>query len=150
MGNINKLKAGKDCVGAAGGVLIFNEKKEILLMKRGKKSSNNVGFWSKPGGAIEFGETGIAMAKREIKEETNIEINIWGELPHTDHIIKKEGEHWLSINFLANYKKGKLKIMEPEKCSELKWFVIEKIPKKLEQTTREAIKNYLAGKYIKL
>lgn len=144
------MKAGKDYIGAAGGVLIFNTKNEILLMKRGKKSSNNVGFWSKPGGAIEYGETAVAMAKREIKEETNIEINIWGELPHTDHIIKKEGQQWLSINFLADYKKGKLKIMEPHKCDELKWVSIEKVPKKLEQTTREAIKNYRAGKYIKL
>lgn len=145
----HKLKPGKDYIGVGGGVLIFNKKKEILLMKRGKKSRNNVGWWAKPGGLVELGETAITMVKREIKEETNIDISIWGQLPHTDQIIKKEGQHWVAINFLANYKKGKLKIMEPHKCDELKWFVIERVPRKMEQTTREAIKNYKAGKYIK-
>lgn len=145
-----KLKPGKDYIGVGGGVLIFNKKKEILLMKRGKGVRNNVGYWSKPGGKVEFGETAISMVKREIKEETNINIDVWGILPHTDHIIKKERQHWLAINFVANYRKGELKNMEPHKCDEVKWFDISKIPNKIEQTTREAIKNYKAGKYIKL
>jgi 8-oxo-dGTP diphosphatase len=145
-----KLKAGKDYIGVGGGVLIFNKNKEILLMKRGKNSKNDVGYWAKPGGSIEFGETAVAMIKREIKEEINIELDIWGELPHTDHIVKKEGQYWMAINFLANYKKGKIKNMEPHKCDELKWFSLKKMPKKSAQPTKESIKNYLAGKYIKL
>lgn len=145
----NKLKAGKDYIGVGGGVLIFNKNKEILLMKRGKNSKNDFGYWAKPGGSIELGETAVTMIKREIKEEINIELDIWGELPHTDHIIKKEGQYWMAINFLANYKKGKLKNMEPHKCDELKWFSLKKLPKKLAQPTRESIKNYKAKKYIK-
>lgn len=146
----NKLIPGKDYIGVGGGVLIFNEKKEILLMKRGGKSRNNIGWWSKPGGKIEFGEKVLDMIKREIKEETNINIKIWGYLPYTDHVIKKEGHHWIAINFVADYSKGKMKIMEPQKCDDMKWFSLGRLPKKIEQTTRESIKNYLKGKYIKL
>lgn len=145
-----KLNPGKDYIGVGGGALIFNNKKEILLMKRVGGVRNNSGWWSKPGGRVEFGETALKMVKREIKEETNIEIDVWGLLPHTDHIIKKEGHHWLAVNFIANYKKGELKNMEPHKCDELGWFALDKLPKKIEQTTREAIKNYKEGKYIKL
>ena len=147
---MKRLKPGKDYIGVGGGVLIFNEKKEILLMKRGKKSKNNVGYWAKPGGSIEFGETAVAMIKREIKEEINIELDIWGELPHTDHIIKKEDQCWMAINFLANYKKGKIKNMEPDKCDELRWFSLNKLPKNLAQPTKESLKNYKLKKYIKL
>ncbi len=147
---MKELKVGRDYIGVGGGALIFNEKKEILLMKRSGEVRNNSGWWAKPGGRVEYNETAVKMVKREIKEETNIEIDIWGLLPHTDHIIKEEVQHWLAINFLANYKKGELKIMEPHKCVELGWFSLDKLPKKIEQTTREAIKNYKENKFIKL
>ncbi|EKE11476.1 MAG: MutT/NUDIX family protein [uncultured bacterium] len=146
----SKLIPGKDYVGVGGGALIFNKKKEILLLKRAGKARNNIGWWAKPGGKVRFNEAVLRMIRREIKEETNIEIDVWGLLPHTDHIIKKEEHHWVAMNFIADYKKGELKIMEPHKCEKLGWFALDKLPKKIEQTTREAIKNYLAGKYIKL
>jgi len=143
------MKPGKDYIGVGGGVLIFNKKGEVLLLKRGKKSKNEVGWWCKPGGTIDIGETAIKAMEREIKEETGIKIKIWGLLPHTDHIIFKESQHWIAINFLANWKGGKLKIMEPEKCDEIKWFNIKRLPKKLTKTTKEPIKNFLKRKYIK-
>ena len=145
---MKKLKPGKDYVGVGGGVLIFNKDKEILLMKR-KNTRNEAGWWSKPGGGIEYGEKATDAMKREIKEETNIKIDIWGYLPHTDHIIKKDCQHWVAINYLGNIKSGKLKNLEPDKCEKIEWFNLSKLPKKIQQTTRESIKNYLAGKYIK-
>lgn len=130
--------------------MIFNKKKEVLLKKRSKKSRNEIGKWEKPGGTIDFEENSILAMKREIKEEVNININIWGLLPHTDHILKKEKQHWMALNYLANIKSGTVKNMEPGKCDELKWFALNKLPKNLAQPTRESIKNYLKGKYIKL
>lgn len=147
---MKKIIPGKDYVGVGGGALILNDKNEILLLKRYGQVRNNAGWWAKPGGKVRFNETVIKMVKREIKEETNIEIDVWGLLPHTDHIIKNEGHHWVAINFLASYKKGKLKIMEPHKCEEIGWFSLDKLPKKIEQTTRESIKNYKEKRYIKL
>lgn len=147
---MKKLKPGKDYIGVGGGVLIFNKKKEIFLAQRIGKVKNEAGWWSKPGGSIEYGEKAVNAMKREIKEEHGIEIDIWGYLPHTDHILKKENQHWLAVNFLADIKKGIPRIMEPEKCNQIGWFNIKKLPKKLTQTTAKPIKNYLAGKYIKL
>ncbi|MCX6765569.1 MAG: NUDIX domain-containing protein [Candidatus Moranbacteria bacterium] len=144
------LIPGKDCIGVEGGVLIFNKKGEVLLMKRSKNSKNEADWWSKPGGAVDFNEKAIDAMKREIKEELNVDINIWGYLPHTDHIIRREKQHWVAINYLTNIKKGKLKIMEPHKCEEIRWFSMKKLPKRITQTAREPIKNYLAGKFIKL
>jgi mutator protein MutT len=145
-----KSRPGKDYIGVGGGILIFNKKGEVLLMKRGKKSKNEAGWWSKPGGSVDYGETAIKGMKREIKEELDINVKIWGLLPHTDHIIKKEKQHWVAINFLADLKSGKPKIMESEKCEEIRWFNLKKLPSKTTKTTHEPIKCFLQKKYIKL
>lgn len=147
---MKKIKPGKDYIGVGGGVFVFNKKKETLLMKRGKNSKNEVGLWNKIGGEVDYGEKVISAMKREVQEEAGIEINIWGYLPHTDHIIKKDKQHWVGFNYLADVKSGEAKNMEPHKFDDVRWFALDKMPRKLAQPTREALKNYLAGKYIKL
>jgi 8-oxo-dGTP diphosphatase len=146
---MKKKKAGKDHIGVGGGILILNERDEALLMKRGKKVSNEASYWSQPGGTIEFGEKAIEGLKREIKEELDIEVDVWGYLPHVDHIIKKEKQHWVAIIYLAHIKSGTPKIMEPHKCDEIRWFSLDKLPKKLSQSTREPIRYFLKSKYIR-
>lgn len=146
----NKLKPGTDYVGVGGGVLIINKKNEVLLKKRGHKSRNEVGWWEKTGGMIDYGERAIAAMKRETREELGIEVEIVGYFPHTDHIIKKDCQHWVGLNYLGFIKKGIPKNMEPGKCDEIRWFPINKLPKKVVQPVRESIKNYLTGRYIKL
>jgi len=49
------------------GVLIINNKREVLLLKRLVKSRDEHGFWSQPGGAVDYGETVEHTIKREIK-----------------------------------------------------------------------------------
>jgi mutator protein MutT len=144
-----QLKPGKDYIGVGGGVLIFNKKGEVLLLKRGKKSKNEAGWWCKPGGAVHYGETAEKAMKREVREETGIEIKIWGLLPHVDQFLPKEKQHWMALNFLADIKSGEPKIMEPEKCDEMRWFDIKKLPKKTTKTTVEPVRYFLKGKYIK-
>lgn len=147
---MKKLKPGKDYIGVGGGVLIFNKKGEIFLAKRSGQVKNQAGWWCKPGGTVKYGEKAIPAMKREIREEHGIEIDIWGYLPHVDQILKEEKQHWLAVSYIADLKSGTPKIMEPHKCAEIGWFNIKKLPKKTTQTTREPIKNYLAGKFIKL
>ncbi|HEX8974548.1 MAG TPA: NUDIX domain-containing protein [Patescibacteria group bacterium] len=145
-----EFKIGKHCIGVGCGALIFNSKKEVLLMKRGRNAKNQVGWWSQPGGAVDFNEKAIVATKREIKEELGIDIDIWAEVPHIDHVLKKEQQHWMAIPFLARIKKGEPRIMEPHKHDEIGWFSLNKLPRKLSQTTSETIKSYLEKKYIKL
>jgi 8-oxo-dGTP diphosphatase len=148
--SIKNKKPGKDYIGVGGGVLIFNAKKEVLLVKRGKNQKNEVGFWQKPGGEVDYGEKVIDCMKREVREETGIDIKIWGYSLHSDHIIKKDKQHWVAFNYLANLRSGNAKVMEPQKHEDVRWFPLNNLPKKINQTTKETIKNYLAGKYIKL
>ena len=49
--------------------IIYSEESGILLEKRA-----DTGEWCTPGGAIELGETLEEALRREIKEETNLDI----------------------------------------------------------------------------
>jgi mutator protein MutT len=137
------MKPGIDYIGIGCGALIINDNNETLLMKRSPMSKNEIGFWSKPGGAIEFGEKVQDAVKREIKEELDVEIEITKFLGYTDHIISSENQHWISFNFLAKIKSGEPKIMEPEKHEEIKWFAFDNLPEKINQTAMESIEEYL-------
>lgn len=134
---------GVDYVGVGCGALIMNDKNETLLQKRGKNSRNQVGYWSKPGGKVEFSETVEDAIRREIKEELGIDIELIRSLGFMDHVMKEEGQHWLSINYLAKIVRGEPKNMEPDKHDEVRWFSLDNLPENLTQTTSEAIEEYL-------
>src|SRR5437762_5113006 len=58
------------------GAVIWNERREVLLVRRSNPPRQNE--WSLPGGRVEFGETLRAAIVREVREETRIAIEIVG------------------------------------------------------------------------
>lgn len=128
-----RLKPGKDYIGLGVGALIINEKGEVLLIKRNKKTSadrTTAGLWSIPGGEVEFGEKIESTVVREVKEELGVNIKIEKLIGHWDQILPRSKVHWHSISFLCTIKKGVPKILEPQKFDALQWFPPAKIPKK--------------------
>lgn len=140
--NSNDLRHGEDFVGVGCGALIVNARNEVLLLKRGARSRNNAGFWSQPGGKVDWGETIIEAIKREVKEEIGVDIALLRFLCYSDQILKQQKQHWVTISYLAKIAKGEPKLMEPLKHDDLQWFNPKKLPK-LESITRETIKAYL-------
>lgn len=134
---------GIDYIGVGCGALIINDKNETLLLKRGKNSRNQAGYWSKPGGTVEFGEKIEDAIRREIKEEFGVEIKLISLLGFTNHIMKEEKQHWLSISYLAKITKGEPKNMEPNKHDSIRWFRFDDLPEKMTETTDEIIRDYL-------
>ncbi|NTU69633.1 NUDIX domain-containing protein [bacterium] len=132
-------KKGVDYIGVGCGALIVNDKSEVLLMQRGPKAKNEVGFWAQPGGTVEFGETIKGAIIREIKEELDIDIELFELLSITDHIMPDENQHWVAASYKAKIISGEPKIMEPEKISDLRWFPLNEIPEKLSLTTVNSI-----------
>jgi len=55
-------------------IIIVDSNSHILLTKRGIEPHK--GKWDLPGGFVEIGETIIECAKREIREELNVEIEV--------------------------------------------------------------------------
>lgn len=110
------------------GVYIFNDENEILFLKR--KGAHGAGTWCPPGGHLEFRESFIDCAKREVEEEVGIKIKNIDFLGLTNDIFD-EGKHYITIAMRAVVESGEPKIMEPDKMTELGWFSIEKLPKPL-------------------
>lgn len=82
------------------GGLIFNAKGEIFLMKSDKWK----GMYCIPGGHIELGETLIDAVKREIKEETNLDVNNIEFHSIQDCIFSEnyyEKRHFIFIDFIC-------------------------------------------------
>jgi 8-oxo-dGTP diphosphatase len=83
---------------------IFRDGK-ILLVRRAKSPAR--GFYSLPGGRVEFGETLHAALHREVAEETALKIEIidlaaWREVvPDTGG-----GGHYLIMSFAARWSVG--------------------------------------------
>lgn len=134
---------GKDYIGVGVGAMIFNDRGELLLTKRGQACKNERGCWEVPGGSIEFGETMAATVVREIKEEIGVDVIVDHQLLAIDHLIPAEGQHWVTTPFLVHIKYGQTpKILEPEKCEAIDWFSLDNLPSPLSITTKLNLKVY--------
>ncbi len=122
------MQPGTDYIGVGAGGLIVNEKDETLLMKRGSKSRNLVGYWNRPGGVIEFWEKSEDALCREILEELDVEVEILGKLDTAESFLSDDKQHWISLQYVCRITKGTPKIMEPDKADELAWFPLMKLP----------------------
>lgn len=108
-------------------VLIFRGNK-ILLGKR--KGSHGGGEYAFPGGHLEYMETIEDCAKRETFEEAGIKIkNV--RFQFVANIHKYKPKHYLHIGVIADYRSGKEKVRELEKCENWKWYSLDKLPRPL-------------------
>ncbi|MEK6908812.1 MAG: NUDIX hydrolase [Nanoarchaeota archaeon] len=102
---------------------------KVLLGKR--KSLHGNGTWSFPGGHLEFNEEVEECAKREILEEAGINIENLKFATFTNDLHISEGKHYITLFLIGDYVSGEVRIMEPEKCEEWKWFSWNQLPKPL-------------------
>jgi 8-oxo-dGTP diphosphatase len=119
------MKPGIDYIGVGVGAIIVNDKKEILLLKRGKLAKNERGKWEIPGGAVNYGETLEDALVREVQEETGLTVVVDRLLTVSNHILKNEGQHWVSSSFYCHTIKGEPVIKEPDKTETIGWFSLK-------------------------
>jgi len=110
------------------GVIIENED-EVLLGKR--LNAHGEGNWSFPGGHLEFGESWEECARREVREETNLEITNVEFFSVTNDIFQPENKHYITIFMKCDYHSGKLINLEPRKCEKWQWFSRDNLPEQL-------------------
>ena len=95
-------------VGVGG--IIFHED-QVLLIKRGMEPS--LGQWSIPGGAVCVGETLEEAVRREILEETHLEVEVLALAKVLDRIFRdpdgRVAYHYVLVDFLCRCKAGELR-----------------------------------------
>ena len=110
-----------------GAVIVADGK--ILLEKR--KNQPGRGQWSVPGGLVELGEKAEDTAIREVKEETNLEVEKPEHIDFVDNIVldknRKVRYHFVINDYLVRLKKGTLKAGSD--AAELRWVALGDVEK---------------------
>lgn len=92
-----------------GGVIFRGD--EVLLIKRGREPGK--GRWSIPGGAVALGETVQTALKREIREETGLEVEVLNLVEVFERIIPDaQGKilyHFVVLDYRCKLIGGELK-----------------------------------------
>jgi ADP-ribose pyrophosphatase YjhB (NUDIX family) len=90
-----------------GGVVIHRER--VLLVRRGKPPL--MGEWSIPGGMLELGEELAAGVRRELKEETGLDVEPLECILVFDRIErgrKRVKYHYVIVDYLCRFKGGRV------------------------------------------
>ena len=91
-----------------GGVVI--DRGRVLLIRRGSEPLK--GEWSLPGGMLELGEELAGGVRREVQEETGVEVEPLECILVFDRIMH-EGErvkyHYVIVDYLCRRKRGRLR-----------------------------------------
>jgi 8-oxo-dGTP diphosphatase len=96
---------------------IFREGK-VLLVRRARSPAK--GFYSLPGGRVEFGETLHAALHREVKEETALKIELAGLAAWREVMPTGEGGgHYVILSFAARWSAGEPALNE--ELDDYKW-----------------------------
>jgi 8-oxo-dGTP diphosphatase len=128
------------------GIMIENKKGELLLGLR--HGSHGEGEWCFPGGHVEFGESLEEAIRREVREETDMEVGKIELISVADEMryIATDGKHFVNIGFKAEYIGGEPKLKEPHKYKEWQWYKPNELPPNLLEGVVLMLKNYQAGK----
>ena len=103
--------------------IIKNDSGEILIVKRHPKSRTDPEMWELPGGKVEKGEHFADALVREIKEETNLDVNVgdFCEAVQNDYSHKRTVQLMMYLDDVE----GSVEISEEH--TEYMWASIEKI-----------------------
>ena len=124
------------------GVMVMKDGK-VLLGKR--KGSHGEGQFAWPGGHMEYMESFEQVAKREVKEETGLEIENVRFL-RLYNLKEYAPKHYVDIGLIADWKSGEPKIMEPNKCEGWGWYDMDNLPSPLFGTIPTYIEAFKTGK----
>jgi ADP-ribose pyrophosphatase YjhB (NUDIX family) len=124
-------------------VMIFDEHQRLLLQHR-----NEDNLWDLPGGFMEVGETTEETARREIQEETGLEIgkmtlfkvcsgkDFIYECPNGDQVVS------VALVYMTNDVRGKLRA-DGSEGSEVSFFPIDRLPDEMLPQVRQIIQDFL-------
>ena len=110
------------------GVLVVRDGRVLLGERLG---AHGAGTWAPPGGHLEFGESVESCARREVREETGLEITEVREAPYTSDVFEAERKHYVTLFVTAQAPSGEPEVREPQKCVHWSWHPWFELPRPL-------------------
>ena len=118
-------------------ILLIKEK-EVLLGRRFNTGWQD-GNYGLPSGHLENDEGLIEALLREIKEETGVDMR--PEDVEFKHVMHRKSIY-IDFFFVTKQWSGEPRIMEKDKCDDLQWFPLDKLPGNIVPSVKFAIENY--------
>lgn len=123
-------------------VAIINDKGQILLQKR------KDGVWGVPGGFMELGESTEEAGRREVLEETGLEIgklDLVGVFSGKQHFVKLlNGDEFypVTIAYISKEIKGGNLQADGQETTAAKFFNMNELPEQLNPLIKNMIQQY--------
>lgn len=103
-----------------------NRDNKFLLLKRNNEKYNNTkGSWDLVGGRIDIGTTLLENLKREIIEETKLELISTPKLIHAQDIMHYQDKHVVRLTYTAECS-GEV-VLDLSENTEYKWLSLDEI-----------------------
>jgi ADP-ribose pyrophosphatase YjhB (NUDIX family) len=105
--------------------VLLRKGNQVLLVRHYK---NDMKYWLLPGGGLEFGETIENCARRELMEETNLEIEVGDFLFMNESIPPDHHRHVVNLYYEGRILGGELKLGDDKALYEVGFVDIDQIP----------------------
>lgn len=136
MGEINQ----RHQVSVAAYIILVKEN-QVLMLKRANTGYHD-GDYSLPSGHIENGEFPDQAAIREAKEEIGIQIK---DLKFVT--VLYSDDNYACFFFEVNHWIGDVKNCEEDKCDDLSWFDLDKLPENIAPEVKTGLENFRQKRY---
>lgn len=124
--------------------MLFIRNGKILMLRRSNTGYED-GKLSLVAGKLDGNEEVKRAAVREAEEESGIKLSPEDlEVACVMHRLSDKGE-WIDFFLKVNWWEGEPVNKEPDKCSEMGWFPLDRLPDDTIPHVRKAIRNVLDG-----
>src|SRR3954471_12540529 len=90
---------------------------------------NQRGFWSTPGGHMDFGESPDTCAARETLEETGVSVTNLEFVAITNDVLADAGKHYLTVWMRGDAGIASAQISDAAEIAEVGWFSPDQLPR---------------------
>ncbi len=124
--------------GVICGAIVVDDKGRIAMVKEAKRWAR--GKWNWPAGKLEQGEGIIDAARREVREETGLEVKVQGLIG----IYRNTEDNVMFFVFLARPVRGEIRHRKGE-LLDARWFTVKELMKMKDSEFRSDVLRRVMG-----